>query len=250
MQIDWTTFLLEILNFLVLVWLLKRFFYKPVLAVLDKRRATIEAETSEAARLKEEADALVSQYQARMRDWEQEREKLRHDLDGEIASEREKRMAALKKSLSEEADAARVRETKTRTDREASIAASARGEAFSAVGALLTRLASPCLTSTIVAVFLEDLASLGEAERRELEQAVAHLAPEHKVEVASAHPLSTAEQASVATALGKAVGHEVNTSFKLEPDLLAGMQVSAGECLLSADLASELAFFRERPDNG
>ena len=48
MQIDWTTFALEILNFLVLVWILKHFFYQPVLAVLDKRRASVEKETADA----------------------------------------------------------------------------------------------------------------------------------------------------------------------------------------------------------
>ena len=39
MEFDWTTFALEALNFLVLVWLLKRFFYRPVLAVIEARRA-------------------------------------------------------------------------------------------------------------------------------------------------------------------------------------------------------------------
>lgn len=39
MQIDWTTFVLEIVNFLALVWLLKRFLYTPVLDVLARRRA-------------------------------------------------------------------------------------------------------------------------------------------------------------------------------------------------------------------
>ena len=39
MQIDWTTFALEIINFLVLVWILKRFLYRPVLDTLARRRA-------------------------------------------------------------------------------------------------------------------------------------------------------------------------------------------------------------------
>ena len=39
MQFDWTTFVLEVLNFLVLLWILKRFLYQPVLDVLDARQA-------------------------------------------------------------------------------------------------------------------------------------------------------------------------------------------------------------------
>ena len=37
MEINWTTFVLEIVNFLILVWLLKHFFYRPVLAVVARR---------------------------------------------------------------------------------------------------------------------------------------------------------------------------------------------------------------------
>ena len=37
MQLDLTSFLLELVNFAVLVWILHRFLYKPVLAAIDRR---------------------------------------------------------------------------------------------------------------------------------------------------------------------------------------------------------------------
>ena len=48
MAIDWTTFALEVVNFLVLVWLLKRFLYQPVLEVLVQRRAGVARTLEEA----------------------------------------------------------------------------------------------------------------------------------------------------------------------------------------------------------
>ena len=42
MQLDWSTFILEILNFLILVWILKRFLYKPILTMIAERKAAIE----------------------------------------------------------------------------------------------------------------------------------------------------------------------------------------------------------------
>jgi len=42
MELNWSTFLLEIINFLILVWILKHFFYKPILDVIAHRRADIE----------------------------------------------------------------------------------------------------------------------------------------------------------------------------------------------------------------
>ena len=58
MLIDWFTVVAQILNFLVLVWLLKRFLYKPVLDAIDAREKGIatklaDAEAKEAEALKE-----------------------------------------------------------------------------------------------------------------------------------------------------------------------------------------------------
>ena len=42
MELDWTTFILELINFLVLIWLLNRFLYKPVMKVIAQRKTTIQ----------------------------------------------------------------------------------------------------------------------------------------------------------------------------------------------------------------
>ena len=57
MQFDWVTFLLEFVNFLVLVWLLTRFFYKPVRNVIEARKKSIEHKIAEAEKTRTEADA-------------------------------------------------------------------------------------------------------------------------------------------------------------------------------------------------
>ena len=48
MDIDWTTFLLELINFAILVWILKRFLYAPVRRALEARRERAEAALREA----------------------------------------------------------------------------------------------------------------------------------------------------------------------------------------------------------
>ena len=48
MQFNWSTFVLEIINFVVLVWILKHFLYRPVLSLLEKRREKIEQSLSAA----------------------------------------------------------------------------------------------------------------------------------------------------------------------------------------------------------
>jgi len=69
LELNWSTFALEIFNFLVLVWILKRFLYKPVLNVITRRRETIENQLAEARQLHADADALKERYEHRLSDW-------------------------------------------------------------------------------------------------------------------------------------------------------------------------------------
>ena len=69
MELNWSTFLLEIINFLVLVWILKRFLYRPVLAVLEKRREEIAQSLNEANNHHTQAIELEQQYKKRLEDW-------------------------------------------------------------------------------------------------------------------------------------------------------------------------------------
>ena len=48
MHIDWLTVVAQIVNFLVLVYLLKRFLYGPILQAMDDRQAGIAARLQEA----------------------------------------------------------------------------------------------------------------------------------------------------------------------------------------------------------
>ena len=55
MLIDWFTVGAQALNFLILVWLLKRFLYKPILHAIDEREKRIAKELADADAKKAEA---------------------------------------------------------------------------------------------------------------------------------------------------------------------------------------------------
>ena len=72
MELNSSTFILEIINFLILVWILKRFFYKPVLDIIARRKADIEETVAKAQTLQSNAENLEHQYESRLADWEKE----------------------------------------------------------------------------------------------------------------------------------------------------------------------------------
>jgi F-type H+-transporting ATPase subunit b len=48
MQINWFTVIAQVINFLLLVWLLKRFLYKPILKAIDEREGKIASQIKDA----------------------------------------------------------------------------------------------------------------------------------------------------------------------------------------------------------
>lgn len=64
MSIEPTTLIAAILNFLVLLFLLKKFLYKPIFNMLDARSSEIEKNLTDAEQARNEAASLKSEYEA------------------------------------------------------------------------------------------------------------------------------------------------------------------------------------------
>ena len=244
MQLDWTTFALEVINFLVLVWLLRRFFYAPVLAVLDARQAKLQAVRDEAAAMHQQAQELQQRYESRLGAWESERLQARSALEQELAAERTRRQAALAAELAEEQAKQRARDEAALRAREAAAAQQALQQAYAEATAMLQRLATPQLTAQIASIFSADLASLDAQQQATLQRALAELDPQQRVDIASAHALDDACQRTLGQDLQAASGRQLQLQFSVMPELIAGLRVGVGQCRLDANLADELAFFR------
>ncbi len=245
MQFDWTTFILEILNFMVLVWILQRFLYRPVLAMLDSRQQRIKAETDRAEQLRQEAETLRHEYESRLADWKQQQDNSRRLLDEELAQLRNSALENLQHTLADEEAKLHVRNESMISTREAALIREAAGTAYGHAAAMLQRLASPELTQRIFNLVLEDLQHISEEEQTALQKA-ANLLPDANVEVVSAHPLQEFEQLKLTETLSCAAAKTLQLAFKEDPTLIAGLRAIVGECQLNANLADELAFFRRQ----
>ncbi len=66
-MVPWT-FVAQICNLFIQVYFIKRFLFKPVNQILDKRRAMADAQLQDAAKMKDEATAMRAEYEQNMRD--------------------------------------------------------------------------------------------------------------------------------------------------------------------------------------
>ena len=243
MELNWSTFLLEILNFLILLWILKRFLYQPVLDTIAKRQAGIEQTLANAQTIKTDAEALQSQYESRLKQWNEERDTARETLRREMAEERERQMLNLQEALAQEKEKARVIDEKERFDtlrkyQEASLELGARFTAR-----LLTHLAGPDLEIRLFDLALRQLDTLP-VDRLSAIRMACEETPE-EAEVATAFPLNPAHRQQLAEKLSSLLDMPVNCHFVEDSELLAGLCITLGPWVFHANLQAELKSFAE-----
>jgi F-type H+-transporting ATPase subunit b len=243
MQLDWTTFLLEIANFLVLVWILQRFLYRPVRAAIDRRQEKIETLLGEARAAETKAEELKGRYENRLNEWGAEREKLRAQLGAELDAERTRRRESLEAELEQERERSRVLDAAREQETKRAIEERALDEAGRFAARLLERLATPALDERLFDLFLDDLRALSDDVRRSLQNGVGARAA--KIVVTTAHPLSADRRATLAAAVHDLTGNQAPVEFAEDEGLLAGLCVALGPWVLRANLRDELAFFVE-----
>lgn len=243
MGLDLTTFILEIINFLVLVWLLTRFFYRPVMDAIARRREDIRKQLAAAETERTGAETLKSDYENRLARWEEEKNAARRELHGELAEERRRLRDELDRSLEQEREREQVlarRRSENETQENERRAAE---QAVVFLSRLLQRLACPELETRLVRAAVEDLAGLDARRRETLQQAWA--AAGGAVDVASVWPLAQAERAAIEAGLAEILGNAPRCAYRRDPALIAGLAVGIGAWRLQANLRDELGFFAD-----
>jgi F-type H+-transporting ATPase subunit b len=242
MELDWTTFGLEVVNFLVLLWILKRFLYRPVLATLAERRAGIARVLGEAKEAEERAASLKTQFEGRLADWEQEKTAARVRFEAELAAERRRQMDILARELASERERSAALDAHRQETLKREFMAQAGQEARRFAVGVLGRIAGPELESRLVDMFIEELAGLPEARLAPL---LAGGNGQAQGRVMSAYPLSEDQRRRIAAALKARLDPGGGWGFQEDGSLLAGVRVSLGAWQMDFSLAGELGAFAE-----
>ncbi|MGD8341046.1 MAG: F0F1 ATP synthase subunit delta [Gammaproteobacteria bacterium] len=241
MELSWSTFILEIINFLVLVWILKRFLYKPVLDVISARRKSIEDQLSAAHSIEEEAGALKEQYTGRLAEWETERQQAREELMREIEQERARRLSDVSAAIEQEQQKARAASDRRRAEQQRAMEQLAleQGAAFSS--RLLAQASGPELEERLLGLLIEDLESIPEDRLDHLREQWSEVPA---IEVSSAFVLADDQRERLTQALQKA-GAVAALEFRQDKELIAGLKIVIGPWILAANVRDELKGFTE-----
>jgi F-type H+-transporting ATPase subunit b len=239
MLIDWFTVGAQVLNFLILVWLLKHFLYKPILNAIDAREKRIAAELADADAKKTEAQKERDDFQNKNKVFDEQRSALLGKAADEAKVERERLLDEARKAAESlrAAQAVTLRNDQARLGSE--ITRLAMNEVFGIARKTLADLATVSLEERVGEVFTRRLremdgkakALLGAAFKSSSEPAV----------VRSAFDLGIEQKAAIQNALNETFSAEIRIRFETSPDLISGIELTTNGQKVAWSIADYLA---------
>jgi F-type H+-transporting ATPase subunit b len=224
MLIDWFTVAAQVVNFLVLVWLLKRFLYKPVLAAIDEREKRIAAQLQNAETKKAEALKEQTDFQHKNKEFDQQRIGLLSEATKAAKVERDKLMDTSRK----DADALRFKlQTGVREEFEAlnkKVGTLAQQEVFSIARKTLSDLAGVSLEERMTEIFLQRLRGMDDKQRGDLKTNLQ--ASSKSALIRSAFDLTPQQRTAVEDVIKPILNGGTEFTFETKPELISGIELT------------------------
>ena len=225
MLIDWFTVGAQALNFIILVWLLKRFLYKPILHAVDAREMLIAKELADASAKMAEAKKAHDEFEHKNAEFDSQRAALLAKATDEATAERLRLLDEARKSA--DAQNAKRQEALRAEARNLSRAICRRTqqEVFAIARKALTDLASASLEERVAETFIRRLGAMDGKAKAALADALK--AASDPAVVRSAFDLPEEQRTAIQKAINAAFSGEFQVTFETAPNLVGGIELTA-----------------------
>jgi len=244
MLIDWFTVCAQALNFLILVWLMKRYLYQPVLSAIDTREKSIAAELADASAKKADAQKDRDDFQHKNEEFDKQRAALLNKATGEAKAEQQRILDAAGKA----ADAlSATRQEALTADAHAlnqSIGRRTLQEVFAIARKALADLATVTLEERLGEVFTRRLRAL-EGQPKECVANALKTTSEPAV-VRSTFDLPAEQRSAIQNSLNETFSAEVRVRFETAPELISGIELTANGEKVAWSIASYLTSMEDQ----
>jgi F-type H+-transporting ATPase subunit b len=241
MQINWFTVIAQILNFLVLVWLMKRYLYKPILSTIDDREKKIAGQLADAKTKKDEAKAEQDEFNKKNEVFDQQKKEMMDKATAEAGAQSQKLLAEAKNNAKTLQDKLEKAAKDQQADLGQQMEQKTGQEVFAITKKVLADLADVNVDEQSVNVFIKRISAIKEVEKDEFKKAL-HLGP---ILVQSAFGLSEKQQNEIKNAVGKMLGTVPSFEFKTSAVLIGGIELTTNGYKLGWSIASYVNSFEK-----
>ncbi len=246
MLIDWFTVIAQIVNFLILILLLRKFLYGPILRMMDERQARVTAELRQAEEMKAASEREIQTYQQKHREFDESREKMLENVKAEVDTTR----AELLEKARQEVENAQSRWRESLQREKAVFLQDLRQrisrQTYTVTRQALAEMANADLEKQIISVFLERIQNLNQAEVDAFAKSLWQNGQD--VVVNSAFELPAETRKRIEKAIHDRLVNNRNIRFELSPDLIGGIEIKTQEHKIAWNLASYFEELEKRLD--
>ncbi len=235
MLIDWFTVGAQALNFLILVWLLRHFLYRPVLAAIEAREKKVTAKLVDAAAREAQAQSERDDFRRRNQAFDRDREILLRKATEEAGNERQRLVEAARQDsllLRSRLTESLARE---RAELNRRLLTLTQEEVLALARDTLSDLAGVTLEDRMIEVFITHLRELRP------KPAAAELAV-----VRSAFEVSSTQRPGLEAVIRDRLGAAVDIQFEIAPGLVCGVELRVSGVKLAWSVADHLSTLSER----
>lgn len=218
---DWFTIVAQVINFLILVALLKHFLYTPVIRAMDEREESIRKRKQEAEEREHRAEEEARQFKDKQEELDRSRdqvmkearesaEKKRDELIQEARSEADAKRQDWDKSLQQEKDAF-LSELKSKVG----------SQAFAVAGRAMRDLCGADVQVEAVRRFVEVIEHLDDETRESLKEAFHD--NDRQLQITSSFELPDEEKDRLHRALSEQLDADVKPEYRISEEIIAGV---------------------------
>jgi F-type H+-transporting ATPase subunit b len=243
MDINWFTVIAQVLNFFILVWLLKRFLYKPILKAIDEREDKIAAQLKAAELKKSEAEKEQEDFQEKNDKFDKEKKDRLAKVVAEADDERKKLMDQAREEAhvlwEKLAATAKSKQHDEQLDRNQKI----QKEVLAVSRKVLIDLASLGLEEQLNQTFIKRLQAMKGDELKEFKKAFSKT--KDPLLIKSALAVSAKQQKELKLIVNKMLAAEASVKFEVTPALIGGIELSTQDFKLAWSISEYLSDFEK-----
>lgn len=231
MAIDWVTVSAQIVNFLLLVWLLKRFLYQPVLSAMDRREQDIAERLGAALDREQQAEAKIQQYEEKSTALEQSCSEILNAAEAEAGEQKKAMFVAARQQVA----ASREQWQRQVDEEKQAFLEELRSSAAETIQAIARKalgdLANAGLEEQMVEGFMIQLQTLDKNDRQLLLDAAG------PVHILSTFQLDSRLRSRLTRAIQQQLGSKIKVTYGQGQALLCGIELRCGSQRLGWNLA-------------
>jgi F-type H+-transporting ATPase subunit b len=237
MRIDWWTLTLQVVNVLVLIWLLARFLFRPVADIVSKRQEEAKRLLADAAAAQQQATDARAEADMALANIGSKREQLMAEAHKSAEAEKANLLAQTSQEIAKLHSEAEAALSRDRAAAETAIIERASELSIDIARRLLGRIPPQTAFDAMVVRLCDQILKLPLEARNSL---MAPTTADQAIDVITAAPLSERESEHVRSALAQALGTRLLLTFRTDPALLAGIELHSRNTIVRNSWRADL----------